>query len=124
MAQRYEDAMVTLVRDMAFSVEATMEHRLKCAVQVVQWARGDVETWRHDKETIQPDAPTILGVTVAEAIEEARSAADTFGRLDDLVRRKVPFRDWPSDIAALAEAAAFAELEDDDTLVGIVEPPS
>lgn len=121
-AQLYEEQMVDLVRDMALSNEASMDHRLKCAAQVVQWARGGIETWRHDRETMQPDSPVITGGTVGEAVEAARSATELFSELDGLVRRKIPFRDWPERIRNLAEAAAFAELEEDDVVVGIAAP--
>jgi hypothetical protein len=128
-AQLYEEEMVDLVRDMAFSNDSSLDHRLKCAVQVVQWARGGIETWRHDKETMEADSPVITGGTVGEAIDEARNAADLFGRLDGMVRRKVPFRDWPEDIKTLAESEAFRDLEEsepglqgDDVLIGIAAP--
>lgn len=110
-AQRYEEECVALVRDMAFSNEAPWDHRLRCAQQVVEWARGRVREWNHDGRTIGAEEQSPAGGTIMETIDAARVTADLFGRLDDLVRRQVPYRDWPEDIKGLAEAAAFAEME-------------
>ena len=110
-AQRFEAEMVTLVRDMAYSTDVSHETRLRCAVQVAEWARGKVDSWYHTKETLDPDDRTITGETIGETIEAARVTAERFGRLDDLVRRKVAYEDWPEDIKALSEAAAFADLD-------------
>ena len=118
-AQLYEEEMVDLVRDMALSTEATMPHRLECARQIVLWSRGKVDEWRHDKETLRPEDTTITGGLIGDTIEQARQTANLFARLDDLVRRKVPVSDWPSDIRQMAEAQPFVELEDDDRLISI-----
>jgi len=113
-AQRFEEECIILVRDMAFSMEASMDHRLKCAQQIVEWARGKVVPWHHTGETIDPTATTPLGGTVGETIDAVRATTELFAELDRLVRNKIPYRDWPSEIQNLAEAAAFADLDDDN----------
>jgi hypothetical protein len=118
-AQMYEEEMVTLARDMALSVETSGPLRLECIRFVVQTARGVPQPWRHDGGTINPEAKTVLGGTVGQAIDAARQESELYQRLDGLVRAKTPYRDWPADIQALAESAPFAELDGSDVLIGI-----
>lgn len=112
-AQRFEQEMVELVRDIAIANETPINVRVNCAVQVVEWARGRVETWRHDGKNIDPSAENPLtGTSVGETIEAAKATAETFQELDRLVRQNVPFADWPESIRQLSEAAVFAEVEE------------
>jgi len=118
-AQMYEEELVTLARDLAFSAEIAHALRLECIKFVVQTARGVPAPWFNAGETIDPEVRSLAGGTVGETIDAARSASEMYQRLDDLVRRKVPFRDWPADIRGMAEAEAFSEMDGDETLVGI-----
>jgi len=113
-AQMYEEEAVDLVRAMMYADEAPMGHRLQCAQQIVQWARGSVKTWNHDGETINPAAPGPAGLPVGETIEAARAAVEVFSRFDRNVRLNIPYADWDDEVKALAEAAAFAEVAEAD----------
>jgi len=112
-AQRYEQECVTLVRDMAFSLEVQPDLRLKCAAQVVAWARGAVQEWPHDRGTIDPDERTPFGETVGETIDAIKVETAVFEELDSLVRRNVPYSEWPERIKALPESAMFADSDSD-----------
>jgi len=123
-AQLYEEECVDLVRDLMYSNDVTPAQRLMCAQQIVQWARGEVESWRHDGETIDTEAPALAGGTVGAVIEAASRTADLYRTLDHYVRNRIPFADWPAEVRNLAEAAAFADLDDDGSavIVGIAGP--
>lgn len=111
-AQMYEEEAVDLVRAMMYAPEVSFTQRLQCAQQVVLWARGGVQTWNHDRETMDPQAMTPVGTPVGETIEAAHAAAEVFARLDRYTRLKIPYADWDDEVKGLAEAAAFAEEDE------------
>ena len=119
-AQALEEEMVGIVAGLARHAETPPGLRLDCARYIVTLARGAPQPWFHDGRTIDPDAPSATGRTVGEDIESARRETDLYLRLDALVAQRTPYRDWPDDIKALAEAQAFAALEAGDTLVAIL----
>lgn len=111
-AQQYEQLAVEVVRDCMLSLNATIDQRVDCASKIVEWARGAPKSWIHDGQTMNPGGMGPVGITVSETIDAARVKSDHFAMLDDLVRRKVPFENWPEDIKSLTEAAAFADEDE------------
>lgn len=110
-AQMLEEEMVLLIRDVATAPETAASLRLECARTILTIARGVPQPWFNRGETIDPEAKGTVHETVGAEMEAMRVTADTFSRLDDLVRRKVPYRLWPEDVRGLAEAAAFSDAE-------------
>lgn len=110
-AQRHAADAVRLAWDLAQSNDAAPAFRLDCIKFVVTTAYGAPRPLFQTGETVDPDERLPGGETVGQTIEAARVTADLLARLDRLVRGNIPFQDWPEEIRTLSEAAAFAEVE-------------
>jgi hypothetical protein len=104
-AQIHEEEMVELL--VGFSRDLTLPASLRrqCAIDVVTFARGRIEPWQHEGQTIDPQATGGSGHAIGEEIQAARLTAEGYERLNDLIMRRVPSDQWPEDIRELAGQA-------------------
>lgn len=119
-AQRHEEAMVTLLVDMAEDPLMPPALRRACANDVLVYARGQPKAWLHNGETINPALPGssgISGATIGDEIEAARQTARLHEQLALLTASNTHPRDWPDDVRAIAtDIVRFYDAEE-----GVIE---
>ena len=111
-AQRLEVEMVGLIRDIAYESDTPPSLRLEAAKYIITLARGPIAPWSNKGLTIDPDDKGTVLDSVGDELRASTDMTALYGEMDDLVRSRVPFTQWPDRVKQLAEAAAFSDTEE------------
>ena len=124
-AQLQEEDMVRLLAGFAMDTTLQPTLRRECALDVITIARGKIQPWIHDGQTIDPEAVSAAGSPIKQEIDAARATAELYQELDDLVRRRIPPEQWPEAVRTLAgEAIAYYQTEGAPVLIDMTDEKS
>jgi len=103
-AQLYEVEMIDLLADFARTEDYPLSLRRQCALDVLNYARGQPKTWLHDGQTVDPQAQgnSGLGATVIQEIEAAKATADLHAKVAQLTAANVHPSEWDEEVRSVA----------------------